>query len=114
VTDPVRARQRLTLLAACVGQAMILLDVTIVNVALPAIQRELGVTPANLEWVINAYSLALASLLLIGGALGDRFGRRRVYVTGIVVFTASRPRVRSPATIRSSSPFARSREWAPR
>jgi MFS family permease len=72
------------------------------------------VTPANLEWVINAYSLALASLLLIGGALGDRFGRRRVYVTGIVVFTASRPRVRSPATIRSSSPFARSREWAPR
>jgi MFS transporter, DHA2 family, methylenomycin A resistance protein len=87
VTDPVRARQRLTLLAACVGQAMILLDVTIVNVALPAIQRELGVTPANLEWVINAYSLALASLLLIGGALGDRFGRRRVYVTGIVVFT---------------------------
>ena len=81
------ARQRWTLLAVCVGQAMILLDVTIVNVALPSIQRELGVTPANLEWVINAYCLTLGSLLLVGGALGDRYGRKRVYIVGLTLFT---------------------------
>jgi EmrB/QacA subfamily drug resistance transporter len=80
-------RQRLTLIACCFGQAMILLDITIVNVALPSIQRELRVTPANLEWVINAYSLALASLLLVAGTLGDRYGRKRIYLSGFVVFT---------------------------
>src|SRR5262245_6717299 len=80
-------RQGLTLLAACLAQGMILLDVTIVNVALPAIQRELGVTPANLEWVISAYTLALATLILVGGALGDRYGRKRVFLIGLVVFT---------------------------
>src|SRR5262245_49142727 len=66
---------------------MILLDITIVNVALPSIQRELGVTPANLEWVINAYSLSLASLLLVGGTLGDRYGRKRIYLAGFAAFT---------------------------
>jgi EmrB/QacA subfamily drug resistance transporter len=81
-------RPGLTLVAMCIAQGMILLDVTIVNVALPAIQRELGVTPANLEWVINAYSLALATLILVGGALGDRYGRKRVVLIGLVVFTA--------------------------
>src|SRR5262249_62424394 len=78
---------RLTLIACCVGQGMILLDITIVNVALPSIQRELGVTPANLEWVINAYSLSLASLLLVGGTLGDRYGRKRIYLAGFAAFT---------------------------
>jgi EmrB/QacA subfamily drug resistance transporter len=87
VPELTAAGQRSTLLAVCVGQAMILLDVTIVNVALPSIQRELGVTPGNLEWVVNAYALALASLLLVGGALGDRYGRKRVYITGLVAFT---------------------------
>ncbi len=82
-----QGRLRLTLVASCIGQAMILLDVTIVNVALPSIQRDLGVTPANLEWVINAYSLALASLLLAGGALGDRYGRKRLYLAGLGSFT---------------------------
>lgn len=81
-------REGLTLLAACLAQGMILLDVTIVNVALPAIQRELGVTPANLEWVISAYTLALACLILVGGALGDRYGRKRIFLLGLVVFTA--------------------------
>src|SRR5262249_10727758 len=81
-------RQKLTLVAMCVTQGMILLDVTIVNVALPAIQRDLGVTPGNLEWVINAYALALATLILVGGALGDRYGRKRVLLIGLVVFTA--------------------------
>jgi EmrB/QacA subfamily drug resistance transporter len=71
----------------CIGQGMILLDNTIVNVALPAIQRGLGVTPGNLEWTINAYVLALASLIILGGTLGDRYGRRRLYLIGLVVFT---------------------------
>jgi EmrB/QacA subfamily drug resistance transporter len=66
---------------------MIQLDLTIVNVALPAIQRDLGVTPANLEWVVNAYSLALATLILAGGALGDRYGRKRMLLAGLAVFT---------------------------
>lgn len=83
--DP--ARRRLTLVAMCIGQGMILLDNTIVNVALPAIQRGLGVTPGNLEWTVNAYALALASLIILGGTLGDRYGRRRLYLIGLVVFT---------------------------
>lgn len=84
--DP--TRRRLTLVAMCIGQGMILLDNTIVNVALPAIQRGLGVTPGNLEWTVNAYALALASLIILGGTLGDRYGRRRLYLVGLVVFTA--------------------------
>ena len=71
----------------CIGQGMILLDNTIVNVALPAIQRGLRVTPGNLEWTINAYVLALASLIVLGGTLGDRYGRRRLYLVGLAGFT---------------------------
>ena len=82
-----RSRRRLTLVAMCIGQGMILLDNTIVNVALPAIQRGLGVTPGNLEWTVNAYVLALASLIILGGTLGDRYGRKRLYLIGLVVFT---------------------------
>jgi MFS family permease len=81
-------RPRLTLVAMCIAQGLILLDVTIVNVALPAIQRDLRVTPGNLEWVISAYTLALATLILVGGALGDRYGRKRIYLLGLTVFTA--------------------------
>ncbi|HEY7050174.1 MAG TPA: MFS transporter [Jatrophihabitantaceae bacterium] len=71
------------------SQAMILLDITIVNVALPSIQRELGVSAANLEWVVGAYTLVLAALILVGGALGDRFGRRRIFLIGLAIFTAA-------------------------
>ena len=82
------ARQlRLTLVAMCIGQGMILLDNTIVNVALPAIQRGLRVSPGNLEWTVNAYVLALASLIILGGALGDRYGRKRLFLVGLVIFT---------------------------
>jgi EmrB/QacA subfamily drug resistance transporter len=81
------SRRRLTLVAMCIGQGMILLDNTIVNVALPAIQHGLGVTPGNLEWTVNAYVLALASLIILGGTLGDRYGRKRLYLIGLVVFT---------------------------
>ncbi|HEY7138398.1 MAG TPA: MFS transporter [Acidimicrobiia bacterium] len=84
--ETARART-LTLAAMCVSQAMILLDITIVNVALPSIQRELGVSPSNLLWVVGAYTLVLAALILVGGSLGDRIGRKRVFMTGLVIFT---------------------------
>jgi len=77
-----------TLVAMCVAQGMILLDNTIVNVALPSIQRELDVDPGNLIWVVNAYVLALASLIMVGGTLGDRYGRKRMFLIGLTIFTA--------------------------
>jgi EmrB/QacA subfamily drug resistance transporter len=70
------------------AQFMIQLDTTIVNVALPSIQRELDVSPGNLLWTVNAYILVLASLILVGGTLGDRLGRRRVFLAGLALFTA--------------------------
>src|SRR5580698_7432902 len=79
-------RQRLTLAAMCVATFMIQVDVTIVNVALPAIQRGLHLTAGDLEWVISAYALALAALIPVGGALGDRYGRKRVFLIGVTVF----------------------------
>jgi EmrB/QacA subfamily drug resistance transporter len=86
--DPrVTRRRRLTLIAMCVAQGMTLLDVTIVNTALPSIQRELHMTAGQLEWVISAYALSLAAFIPLGGALGDRFGRKRFFLVGMVVFT---------------------------
>ena len=79
-------RRRLTLLAMCVSTFMIQLDVTIVNVALPSIQRDLHMAPEDLEWVISAYTLALAALIPVGGAIGDRYGRKRVFLVGITIF----------------------------
>src|SRR5256714_14355279 len=68
---------------------MLLLDITVVNVALPAIQRSLHSSFRDLQWVVNAYSLTLAAFLLTAGALADLFGRRRVFVLGLAIFTAS-------------------------
>lgn len=79
--------QRLTLAAACIAQVMMVLDVMIVSVALPALQHELHLSPAGLEWVVSAYALALATLIPTGGALGDHFGRKRVFMTGLALFT---------------------------
>ena len=70
-------------------QLMIMLDMTIVNVALPSIQRALDFSSANLVWVINAYSVAFGGLLLFGGRLGDLFGRRTVFILGLAVFTVA-------------------------
>ena len=79
-------QRRLTLLAMCIAQGMILLDVTIVNIALPSIQRELHASSGELEWVISAYALSLAVLIPLSGSLGDRFGRKRFFAAGMVVF----------------------------
>jgi EmrB/QacA subfamily drug resistance transporter len=76
-----------TLVAVAVGVFMLLLDITIVNVALPDIERSLGASLADLQWVIDAYALTLAALLLTAGSLADMYGRRRVFAIGIVVFT---------------------------
>src|SRR5947208_14438199 len=68
---------------------MVVLDNLVVSVALPSIRRELGASIQSLEWTVNAYVLAYAVLLLTGSALGDRFGRRRMFMAGIGLFTAS-------------------------
>jgi len=76
-----------TLTAVCLGVFMLLLDITIVNVALPDIQTQLDASLSDLQWVIDAYALSLAALLLTAGSLADLFGRRRVFVIGLVIFT---------------------------
>src|SRR3990172_6875685 len=78
-----------TLGAVAFALFMIMLDNTVVNVALPSIQRDLGIGLSELEWTVNAYVLTFAVLLLSGGKLADRFGRRRVFVAGLAVFAAS-------------------------
>ena len=82
-------RRWITLIVVCLAQLMIVLDVTIVNVALPAIQRDLHFTQGNLTWVVNAFLITFGSLLLLSGRLGDLAGRKRVFLTGIVIFTAA-------------------------
>jgi EmrB/QacA subfamily drug resistance transporter len=76
-----------TLLTVCVATFMLLLDITIVNVALPAIEKALNASFSDLQWVVDAYALALATCVLTAGALADLFGRRRVFVIGIILFT---------------------------
>jgi MFS transporter, DHA2 family, methylenomycin A resistance protein len=87
VSQGTTVRQRLTLTVACTAQVMMVLDVLIVSVALPSMQHELHLSPAGLEWVVSAYALALASLIPVGGALGDHFGRKRTFMSGLAVFT---------------------------
>src|SRR5213078_5382271 len=71
----------------CLGSLMIVLDVTIVNVALPSIREDLGFSESSLAWVINAYLLTYGGFLLLGGRLGDLFGHRRLFLAGITLFT---------------------------
>jgi EmrB/QacA subfamily drug resistance transporter len=73
----------------CLATFMIQLDVTVVNVALPRIQDGLGLGPGGLEWVIGAYALSLAALIPVGGALGDHYGRKRVFLAGLAIFTVA-------------------------
>src|SRR4051794_23612585 len=76
-----------TLVAVCLGVFILLLDITIVNVALVSIQTDLGASISDLQWVIDAYALSLAALLLTAGSLADLFGRRRLFVIGTALFT---------------------------
>lgn len=86
-TPCLKVSQRWTLLAAIIGSSLAFIDGTVVNVALPSIQLALNATTADAQWVMESYALFLAALLLVGGALGDRFGRRRVFMTGVALFT---------------------------
>src|SRR5213592_453827 len=83
------AKGRWVLAVAVLGSGMAFLDGTIVNVALPAIGRDLDASTSSLQWILNGYLLSLASLILLGGSLGDRQGRRRIFVVGVGVFTAA-------------------------
>ncbi len=86
-TDP--TARGWTLAIVSIGLFMVVLDNLVVNVALPSIHRDLGASIQALEWTVNAYVLAYAVLLLTGAALGDRFGRKRMFIAGIALFTAS-------------------------
>jgi EmrB/QacA subfamily drug resistance transporter len=78
---------KFSLLLLCAAQFMVILDITVVNIALPSIQQDLGLATKDLQWVITAYTLAFGGLLLLGGRAADLFGRRRVFLTGLAVFT---------------------------
>src|SRR4051794_11590465 len=86
--DTARARW-IALVVLCTGMLMIILDSTIVNVALPSIQTDLGFSQSDLAWVVNAYLIAFGGLLLLAGRLGDLIGRRRVFLAGLAVFTVA-------------------------
>src|SRR5438876_2096061 len=75
------------LIVLCLGSLMIVLDTTIVNVALPSIRKDLGFSQTSLAWVVNAYLLTFGGFLLLGGRLGDLFGHRRLFLVGITLFT---------------------------
>src|SRR5437773_12082124 len=81
--------RRIVLIATILGSSMAFIDGTVVNVALPALQNALNATVTDVQWVIEAYSLLLSALLLVGGSLGDRYGRRRVFIIGVVIFAAA-------------------------
>ena len=87
--DLIDRRRWVTLFIVCLAQLMIVLDVTIVNVALPSIQRDLHFSQANLSWVVNAFLVTFGSLLLLAGRLGDLLGRKRVFVAGLTIFTVA-------------------------
>ena len=82
-------RRWVALAVVCLGQLMMVLDATIVNVALPAIQRDLDFSQPNLTWVVDAYMIAFGSFLLLAGRLGDLIGRKRVFLSGLVLFTVA-------------------------
>ena len=77
------------LVLICFAQFMVVLDATVVNVALPSIQKDLGMTETNLQWVVNAYTLVFGGFLLLGGRAGDLLGRKRLFLGGVIVFTAA-------------------------
>lgn len=87
ISNPDERKRWLALMVLCLGDFMIVLDTTIVNVALPSIRLDLGFTETSLVWVVNAYMITFAGFLLLGGRLGDLYGHRRLLLIGIVLFT---------------------------
>src|SRR5438552_1977555 len=87
--QPYPASGAWVLAATIIGSSMIFIDGTVVNVALPALQSSLHATLAQVQWVVEAYALTLAALLLTGGSLGDYYGRRRIFAIGVVIFAAA-------------------------
>src|SRR5881296_1574164 len=79
----------LVLVIVCVAQFMVILDATVVNVALPTIQTALHFSSADLQWIVNAYTLVFGGFLLLGGRASDLLGRQRLFLAGVVVFTAA-------------------------
>src|SRR5881409_1276789 len=77
------------LVLICLAQFMVVLDATIVNVALPSIQKDLHLSEGNLQWIVNAYTLVFGGFLLLGGRAGDLLGRKRLFLIGLVVFTGA-------------------------
>ena len=90
MTGSIDSRKRwLALYVLCIGVLMIVLDTTIVNVALPSIREDLHFTETSLVWVVNAYMLTFGGFLLLGGRLGDLFGHRKVFLFGLTLFTVA-------------------------
>src|SRR3954452_6134157 len=83
------SRRNWTLVLCCLAQFMVILDISVVNVALPSIREDLGFTAANLQWVVNAYTLTFAGFLLLGGRAADLLGRRRVFIAGLLLFAGA-------------------------
>src|SRR5436190_22460636 len=88
-SQPQHPHLRATLLLACLAQFMVILDVSVVNVALPAIRGGLHFSEQDLQWVVNAYTVTFAGFLLLGGRAADLLGRRRVFVSGLLLFGGS-------------------------
>src|SRR6059058_3312631 len=88
-TECGKAQRRWTLAATILGSSMVFIDGTVVNVALPALQTALNATVTDVQWVVEAYALFLSALLLVGGSLGDLYGRRRVFLVGVGLFAGA-------------------------
>ena len=89
IASPARPNPWLVLVIACLAQFMVVLDATVVNIALPSVQRGLHFSAANLQWVVNGYTLVFGGFLLLGGRAADLLGRRRLFVAGVVLFSAA-------------------------
>src|SRR3974390_181145 len=81
--------RRWTLVATILGSSLTFIDGTAINVALPALQQDLGASITDVQWVIEAYALFLGALILVGGSAGDQFGRKRIFLSGVLVFTGA-------------------------
>ena len=87
-TEPRADHRWLVLVIVAIAQLMVVLDATIVNIALPSAQRDLGFPDGDRQWVVTAYALAFGSLLLLGGRIGDMYSRKTIFITGLIGFAA--------------------------